>query len=682
MTPRGRSPRRLPRGVAPEKFPSAPPLPFRPVPPPSMSRRSAVVSLLAAAALASCDESTSPSGTPAAIRKVSGDSQVANIAIAVPFEPVIQVTTASGAPVKNARVTFTPADTSSGTVVGGTVLSFANGTAQPVGWNLGRRVGPQRLVAKVDGLRDSVIFVARARAQGGATIVARSPTTVSDTAFANVLPSVQVQDAFGNAVPGDTVTFTVDTLAFGRFNSSTIGPNVSVKVVTDSTGTAAISWRLGRRAGAHRLTATYPGPSSPRASVQFTGTATAASAAALTFNPAACFNVPAGTAVPAAQLPVLTVLDNYGNPVSGQSVTFSLDNDPGGTLSGTTQVTNASGQARVGGWTTGGSGRRVIRGAITGTPLVFATASAQAGAASAFCIEVAFLSDPGPTIRAAFDAAADRWAQIITAALPTATVTVNAPTSCAGIPVAVGTYTVPNLRILASIEPIDGPGAVLGSAGPCWYRGSSAGVVNVGELTIIGGMRFDIDDMLTLISSNRLNAVILHEMGHVLGLGTFWTPMGFLQNPVPSPCNNASLDTRYTGNFAFTQYAALRGQGTAIPVENTNGCGTANGHWLENSQPGRIGLDTELMTGFVEGTGIAMPLSAITIGSLRDMGYTVDQSRADTYLVPLSLWGPANSVAAQMQGAGLTLPLREAPMEPLRPAGPGWRTGAGRPALR
>jgi hypothetical protein len=67
-----------------------------------------------------------------------------------------------------------------------------------------------------------------------------------------------------------------------------------------------------------------------------------------------------------------------------------------------------------------------------------------------------------------------------------------------------------DLYICATFVVIDGPGTVLGSAGPIYTRISDG-------LTITGQMRFDSADIRSLISEGNFGTVILHEMGHVLG---------------------------------------------------------------------------------------------------------------------------------------------------------------------
>jgi hypothetical protein len=657
-------------------------------------RRLAAPAVLSAlVAVSACDESTDPSGTPASIRKISGDSQVANIAVAIPRQPVVRVLNSSGAPVQNARVTFAPADTASGTVVGGSVLTDAQGNASPIGWNLGRRVTAQRLVAKVAGIADSVVFNAITRAQGGLTLQPVSATAFTAQAFEMVTPqpAVRLLDAFGNPVSGDSVTFVVDTVPYGLQGSSFIGSTSFARVRTDSLGVATVPLRIGRRAGAHRVTAWFPNPIAAVSQVVLDGIATAGPAASISLSPNACIGLPVNGAVAQGSLPVATVTDAFGNPVRNATVTFNLVDDVGGVLTGATVTTDILGQARVGSWTTGPSaGRKTIRATVQGTALQ-ATAAGTAGA-GAFCIEVVYTAEPTPTIRQAFERAADRWAQVIVGGLPPARLQLAASTTCVGATINAGTYDIPNVRIYASIVPIDGVGRVLGSAGPCFYRGTTSGVVRVGELTIIGGMRFDIEDIANLISNGTFESVILHEMGHVLGIGTFWNPMGFLTNPAPSPdCNSRSSDTRYIGANARRELGAVGGLTDApVAVENTNGCGTANGHWLENSQgpgtPGAtandrfaIGFNTELMTGFSEAGGVPMPLSRLTVGTLQDMGYTVSYAAADPYTMPLSIFLPS---VQQQLSAGLKVKLIEEPVAPPRAAIRQPGTNIYRPALR
>jgi hypothetical protein len=68
---------------------------------------------------------------------------------------------------------------------------------------------------------------------------------------------------------------------------------------------------------------------------------------------------------------------------------------------------------------------------------------------------------------------------------------------------------VDDLFICAAYDNIDGPKGILGSAGPRNFRANG--------LSSTGFMRFDAADIDFLKSNGNFQAVILHEMGHILG---------------------------------------------------------------------------------------------------------------------------------------------------------------------
>jgi hypothetical protein len=144
-------------------------------------------------------------------------------------------------------------------------------------------------------------------------------------------------------------------------------------------------------------------------------------------------------------------------------------------------------------------------------------------------------------------------------------------------------------------------------------------------------MTFDVADVNNLEAGGGLNAVILHEMGHVMGIGTLWQYLGLLQNPSSA---GSVLDTYFTGAQALVGFNAIGGStytgGQKVPVENTGGAGTRNGHWRESV------LANELMTGFLN-NGTNNPLSVLTVRSLTDLGYTVNVAAADAFSLTLSL---------------------------------------------
>jgi len=124
-------------------------------------------------------------------------------------------------------------------------------------------------------------------------------------------------------------------------------------------------------------------------------------------------------------------------------------------------------------------------------------------------------------------------------------------------------------------------------------------------------------------------------MAHVLGIGTLWELKSLL-------AGIGTNNPEYVGPKAMQEYATLRGetQLKPIPVANTGGPGTAEGHWREST------FDYELMTGYVE-ENAEMPLSRMTVATLDDLGYQVDYSAADPYSLPLRPAVTGAAVAAK-----------------------------------
>jgi len=148
-----------------------------------------------------------------------------------------------------------------------------------------------------------------------------------------------------------------------------------------------------------------------------------------------------------------------------------------------------------------------------------AHASVKAGASaraimSAYKIEVRFLGGLTTTQRNAFKSAADRWTKVIVGDVPS---------------VLVDGEVIDDLLILAQGVAIDGPGSILGQAGPTHLRPGSAGANAF--LPAKGIMSFDSADLAQMQSNGTLLDVITHEMGHVIGIGTIWTHKGLLVGP-------------------------------------------------------------------------------------------------------------------------------------------------------
>ena len=183
-------------------------------------------------------------------------------------------------------------------------------------------------------------------------------------------------------------------------------------------------------------------------------------------------------------------------------------------------------------------------------------------------------------------------------------------------------YPVPSsvkgLLIFVEVKAIDGPNGVLAASGPCYARKSS-------RLPVVGIMSFDVADLDTIEQKGLLDAVVLHEMLHVVGFGTIWPDKGLLDRDTCSAdsCPLVS-DPKFLGAGAIDAYKNFNGGTTdTVPVENQGGAGTALSHWRD------VVFRNELMTGYVSGT--TQPLSRTSIASLADLGYQVDLSQADPF---------------------------------------------------
>ncbi|HSA55164.1 MAG TPA: leishmanolysin-related zinc metalloendopeptidase [Gemmatimonadaceae bacterium] len=349
--------------------------------------------------------------------------------------------------------------------------------------------------------------------------------------------------------------------------------------------------------------------------------------------------VPAGTAVSAR--PAIRVTDLGSTPVVGISVTFAVSGG-GGSITGATTTTDAQGVATVGSWTLGASpGTNTLTATVNGSGFQGnpATFSATGTGGQSFEIEVRYTSDLGsgqaPTTaqRAAFTAAAQRWGEIIVGDLTDLVLQVEAG-SCAGWNRPALDEQVDDVIIYVLLEPIDGPFGVLGSAGPCFIRNSD-------NTAVMGVMRFDTADITRMETNGTLGAVIQHEMGHVLGLGTLWGLFNLIANP--SRPSSPGVDTHYTGSNGIAGFDLIGGlnysSGSKVPLENNAQAGSADTHWRESV------LAAELMTPAINaGTN---PLSVLTARSLQDMGYAVAASQADPFSITVNVMAGANVLSAQ-----------------------------------
>lgn len=171
----------------------------------------------------------------------------------------------------------------------------------------------------------------------------------------------------------------------------------------------------------------------------------------------------------------------------------------------------------------------------------------------------------------------------------------------------------------------DGPGGLLGSAGPTTvFAGRDTAASKDYQYAATGTMQFDTADLADMESSGNLLALIMHEMAHVIGFGTLWDRGAGYQQVY----SDGSYE--YTGAAALAAYRNEVDAGaTFVPVEQGGGSGTADGHWDEvdggkgtddrlNGWTNSTDISRDLMTGWLNGNGY---LSTFSLASFSDIGY-------------------------------------------------------------
>ncbi|WP_373067916.1 leishmanolysin-related zinc metalloendopeptidase [Gemmatimonas sp.] len=576
----------------------------------SSHRRTVLLSgaLGALALLAACGGDPQ---VPSAAAATASTTVAAAVAAAVAAVPTVRITDAKGKGIKNVMVRWRIAS-GSGKVVNDSVRTSGSGDATSGGWTLGTTAGQQTLQATADGIA-TVTFTATATAGPLARL---TPVSLGDQqATVNtpvpLLPAVRAEDQFGNPVAGAAVVFTIV-----QGNGVILGAQQS----SNELGIAAVGgWTIGTAIGQQIVTATATGAQP----AVFNVSAVAGPATDLV--KVVGDNQPGVANVNLTTPPGVRVRDAFGNPVGNVPVVFT----PGpnsGTVTGSTVITDpATGTAFVGSWRPSTASTQTLVATSSVLPDKSATFTTTVSL-SAFNVDIRFVGEASLPVRTAFANAVAKWRQVIVGSIGIIA-NVNIPAgpasgSCFDWTPAL-TGTVQNTVIFARIDSIDGPGSpgagnILGQASPC--------VVNANAIPFVGFMEFDKYDVDLLVARGQFEKVVLHEIGHVLGIGTLWNfRRSLLDRSIPD-------DPFYVGSAARAQFADINTatySGNPVPVENTGGTGTANSHWRTSV------MQRELMQGFA--VNQLQPLSRITVGSLQDLGYTVNLAAADAFSLTAAL---------------------------------------------
>ena len=175
-----------------------------------------------------------------------------------------------------------------------------------------------------------------------------------------------------------------------------------------------------------------------------------------------------------------------------------------------------------------------------------------------------------------------------------------------------------NLLLFISVEKVDGPLGVLAFTEICAMSARDT-------LPVISHISLDPADLDSLEARGLLLSVITHEIGHALG----FNPQSYATRGITG---GGTSDPFFSGATARAEFARLGAwyTGSTVPLEDNNGgLGPNDPHWR------LIVFGDELMVSSLL-EGYKSPLSTITLGLFKDLGYDVDFSEADPYeVIPL-----------------------------------------------
>jgi hypothetical protein len=212
-------------------------------------------------------------------------------------------------PVAGVPITFA-VFSGGGSVTGASQVTNAAGVASPGGWTLGTTAGSNLLAAMVPGIGTMYLGVTGTPGPAVALVTngISSQSAIVGRTFP-FTPAAGARDAYGNAVTGVPVTFSV---------TGGNGIVVGTSKVTNEYGFAGVDeWRAGTIAGLNTLQAT----SGTLRSVSFTATGTPETPATVEKVGGDGQTGPVDTTLPIALSVV--VKDKFGNPIAGTGAYFA-----------------------------------------------------------------------------------------------------------------------------------------------------------------------------------------------------------------------------------------------------------------------------------------------------------------------------------------------------------------------
>jgi hypothetical protein len=534
---------------------------------------------------------------PRRILRISGDSQV--VAPGTPATPrgmFTRVVDAVGSPVPGALVRYQiPLPNNQSETI--TMVTNASGESGIVAGTSSLAAGVYTIIARSEGATEAAfaLFVGTPPSTNRIAI-ATSPSSqygAGDT----VRASVRVTTTANVPVPDADVTWVLQGYSPATFK-------------TNASGVSGVVWIAPTTPGTYTGTAYLGSSSSSGSRVDFSYEVRAAGADSRIITVVS--PNPVTVSVGAKVSMTAKVTNAGGEPQSGVTVTweeqgyepFSQLTRTDGTATAEWTATNVgtfSGTVTIG--NAGANGPRTTFRYIVSAPT-----------ASRFGLESRVVGNIPSGVRTAIDQAVARVRTVVVEETGRASLDGIDLSACRNWIPAGQTGTVNSHLVFVRVAPIDGSGGTLARAGPClsWTSNGTAA---------ISAVEVDVDDSNVPVAD--MFSTVLHELLHGLGFGGSDTWESYLRglsttNPV------------FVGPTALAEWAALDGLrliAQGAPIESDGGVGTAGGHWREST------LRTELMTGYAN-PGVLNPFSRLTIGALRDLGYTVNLAVADRFVIP------------------------------------------------
>ncbi|MBC7842150.1 MAG: hypothetical protein H7099_07550 [Gemmatimonadaceae bacterium] len=206
---------------------------------------------------------------------------------------------------------------------------------------------------------------------------------------------------------------------------------------------------------------------------------------------------------------------------------------------------------------------------------------------------------------------------------------------------------------------------IVAQSGPCAIRANGLPLLG----TIQVNWRF-----YPTLSDRKLDDLLMHEVGHVLGIGSVWRSASF---PGLVQGDTNALDPIFVGPNALAAFARLGGSaqfvGRTVPIEPR-----VLGHWRQQPFAGEV-MAPSLATS-------PQVTSAVTVASLRDIGWNVEREAYDDYQLPASVLAGRVAPRVVTSSGDRGLSLEGDVLMPMLMILPGGRTlkidSPGRPPFR